>query len=80
MLTAKKFLHENERMEWNLTNHTPNADQIMMIEDVRSWAKKFAKAVIASCPPSRELSLALSAIEQATTNAVAAIARAEVTV
>lgn len=78
-IEAKKFTDASAQLEWNLTNHTPNAEQVMMIEDVRRWCKKAGFAIIASCPPGRERSMAITALEDACMHAVAAIARAEVT-
>ncbi len=62
---------------WNLTNHTPTVDGIKKIEKIRSAAKLFAEVMIDNCPTSRDLSLALTAMEEATFHANAAIARNE---
>lgn len=62
---------------WNLTNHKPTAEGIEKIEKVRAAAKAFAEVMIENCPTSRDLSLALTSMEEATFHANAAIARNE---
>jgi hypothetical protein len=60
---------------WNLTNHTPTEEGIKKIEKIRSAAKLFAEVMIDNCPTSRDLSLALTSMEEATFHANASIAR-----
>lgn len=62
---------------WNLTNHKPTAEGIEKIEAVRAGAKEFVDILLANCPTSRDLSLALTALEEATFHANASIARNE---
>lgn len=65
-------------MEWNLTNHPPKHDITKMrMEKVRADALNLAYSIIDNCPESREQSLALTKLEEATMQAVAALARHE---
>lgn len=67
---------ELERTCKNLTNQTPDEDQIARIEGLREVAKLFAEKIYEATPRrSRERSLALTNLEQTTMWAVAAIAR-----
>lgn len=62
-------------LEHNLTNHTPSADVAKKMEEVRAAAKELGKAIVTLCPDSREASLSLTNLEQATMWAMAALAR-----
>lgn len=64
-----------EKIEHNLTNHTPSAKGITAIENLRRAAKNFSYAVAAESKQSREQSLALTHIEEALFWANAAVAR-----
>lgn len=68
-----------DRLERSLTNTTPNADQIERIELTRQVAKALGKAIIENAPSSRERSLALTHLEDATMWAVKAIVMEEQT-
>lgn len=60
----------------NLSLHPPrDADTGSRMDTVRASAMGFASALIDVCPESRELSLALTALEEATQWAIGAIAR-----
>lgn len=76
MLRTRVITDAHQRVEWNLTNHTPAPEQIVRIEALRESMKAAAHAVVSQCPESREKALALTAIEEATMWAVAAVARA----
>lgn len=65
----------HDRMEHDLTNHPPTPEQVERMERLRDHAKGFAHELINSCPPGRELSVALTSVEQACMYGVAAIAR-----
>lgn len=65
-----------DRVEYNLTNHTPGPEQIEQIEHLREAAKRLGFAIVNACPAGREQSIALTALEETTMWAVAAIARA----
>lgn len=71
-IDAAKKINEN-----NFTYHSPSGDQPMRYELIRNFGKEFANALIVSCPNSRELSLALTKIEEAVMWANASIARNE---
>lgn len=65
-----------EQLERNLTNHPPTSDDtIRYMEHIREVAKLCGTAIITTCPPSRERSLAITNLEQTTMWAIAAIAR-----
>ena len=61
------------QLERNLTNHTPDGRQIAAIEQIRRVAKDFGKDIIVFCPPGRERSLALTALEDTVMRAVQSI-------
>ena len=67
---AKKLAH-------NFTYHKPKDDQPERYESIRATALVLAKKMCALCPPSRELSLALTKLEEAIMWANASIARGE---
>ena len=62
-------------IEWNMTNHTPTPTQIESIEEIRDAFKEVGELIAYRCPASRELSLAVTNLEQALMWAVASIAR-----
>jgi len=68
---------DSKTLENNFKYHTPKEDQAVRYENVRDAAKEFAKTLVALCPPSRELSVALTELETAVMWANAAIARNE---
>lgn len=61
------------RIERSLTNHTPSAERIDLIEDVRGLGKELAAEIIGAATPSRERSLALTHLEETVMWAVKAI-------
>jgi hypothetical protein len=63
------------RVENGLSYHPmTDAEQGARYESNRLAAKKFAKTIMGNCPPSRELSLAITNLQQALMWANAAIA------
>lgn len=54
--------------------HAPTEDQIPKYERVRAAARVFALALLDDCPPSRELSMALSHVQEGVMCANASIA------
>jgi len=68
---------EIRRLEKDFTYHPPKADQVPRYEAVRDLAKAFAGVLMMNCPPSRERSLAMTALEEAVMWANASIARNE---
>lgn len=65
----------HEQVEWNMTNHAPNSEKVVAIEEVRNYFKQAAHTVISLVPFSREQSLALTKLEEGLMFAVAGIAR-----
>lgn len=59
------------------TYHAPTDDQVPRYEEIRHDARLYAERLVDLCPPSRELSLALTHLEQCVMFANAAIARRE---
>ena len=68
---------DSKKIEAAFTYHTPKADQPQRYVEVRDQAKALALKMTELCPPSRELSLALTNLEQAVMWANAGIARSE---
>lgn len=68
---------ERDRLENNFTSHPPFGGQSVRYEFIRDFCKQVAAIMCRLCPPSRELSLALTKIEEAVFWANAAIARNE---
>ena len=68
---------EITELNTRFTYHTPFGDQTSRYEDIRRWGYNFASALDATCPESRELSLAITKIEEAVFWANASIARRE---
>lgn len=67
----------NPELEKRFTYHAPKLDQPERYELIRKYAKEFAYAIDLMCPDSREKSLALTNLEQASMWANASIARNE---
>lgn len=65
------------RIANDFTYHAPHGDQDERYVAIRNACKGLALLMASACPESRELSLALTAIEQASFYANAAIARNE---
>lgn len=68
---------EIEKISNNFTYHAPFGDQPKRYEFLRNQARKLAQNFCSLCPPSRELSLALTKLEEAVFWVNAAIARNE---
>lgn len=68
---------DEKRLNNNFTYHAPKETQPERYEMIRTEAKNFASNLMRNCPPSRELSLALTALEDAVMWANASIARNE---
>lgn len=64
-------------LEKNFTYHPPKEGQPEKYQSIRRQAHDFAEYLQANCPASRELSLALTNLEQAVMWANASIARNE---
>ena len=61
----------------NFMYHSPKGSQPARYEAIRAYGKTFAEMVQASCPDSREKSVAFTKIEEAVMWANASIARNE---
>ena len=68
---------EKARLDKDFTYHPPKADQVPRYNVIRNCAGTFAAVLLENCPPSRERSLALTALEEAVMWANASIARNE---
>jgi hypothetical protein len=67
----------NEQIENNFRYHAPKEGQPARYMSIRDLAKVLAHHIDATCPDSREKSLALTKLEEAVMWANAAIARNE---
>ena len=68
---------DEKRLDNDFVYHAPKPDQIPRYEQIRNAGKELAHLLLTLCPPSRELSLALTHIETANFYANASIARNE---
>ena len=68
---------QQQRLDNNFTYHAPKDGQADRYVLLRNTAKTYAEAILKYTPPSREQSLALTALEEAVMWANAAIARNE---
>lgn len=68
---------DKNALENNFQYHAPKDGQAERYEEIRDIAKQMAYSLVSFCPPSRELSLALTNLEQAVFWANASIARNE---
>lgn len=68
---------EREKLENNFSYHSPKGDQNKRYELIRHGAKQLCWVLLRLCPESRELSLAITALEEAVMWANASIARSE---
>ena len=68
---------ERERFSKDFTYHAPKIDQIGRYQDIRDRAGLLAVFLFETCPRSRELSLAVTHLEEMVFWANAAIARNE---
>lgn len=69
--------HQKDVIDWAFTYHPPKGDQAERYERLRNGGRDLANLAASLCPPSRELSLAMTNLEQAIMWANAAIARNE---
>lgn len=68
---------DEKKINNNFKYHTPKEDQAERYEKIRDTAKELAFLLTTICPPSRELSVALTELETAVMWANASIARNE---
>lgn len=71
----RKRLHE--RVERDFTYHAPTPEKARQYERLRNGFRAMAHELVDTCPPGRELSLALTKLEEANMIANAGIARSE---
>jgi len=64
-----------ERVDNDFRYHAPTPEQIKVYANVRSGALALALHLIEVCPPTRELYMALTKLEECVMHANAAIAR-----
>ena len=55
---------DQAKIDKNFVYHPPKPDQIPRYEEIRSRAKEFAQFLVETCPSSRELSLALTHLQE----------------
>lgn len=67
----------NDELTKRFTYHAPKDDQNKRYAEVRRWAHEYATWLAEFCPESRELSLALTKLEECVFWANASIARNE---
>ncbi len=68
---------DRNKLSKNFTYHAPKPGQPERYEAIRAKAKELAETLTVSCPPSRELSVAITELETAVMWANASIARNE---
>lgn len=68
---------DHQEIETRFTYHKPQGDQAIKYESIRAQAKTLAGWIAEWCPESRELSLAITKLEECVMWANAAIARRE---
>ena len=68
---------EIARVAKDFTYHSPKEDQFPRYHEIRETAAAVAAGLMQNCPPSRERSLALTALEECVMWANASIARNE---
>lgn len=80
-MTLNLPYHLDERRKADLANrydyHRPKNGQAERYEEIRLRCKEMAEFLVCACPPGRELSRALTALDDVMFNANAAIARGE---
>lgn len=65
------------RITNDFSYHAPKGDQHERYQAIRDFQKKFAEMLVSNCPESRELSIALTHLEEVGFYANASIARNE---
>lgn len=68
---------DKKKIEIAFTYHAPHGDQPERYVEIRDAAKALALLLVVRCPSSRELSLAITHLEECVMFANAAIARGE---
>jgi hypothetical protein len=76
-MKTDKLLEFLEELENRFTYHAPHGDQAERYVQIRDQAKSLARSLATLCPESRELSLALTKLDEVVFWANASIARRE---
>lgn len=66
-----------DRIENDFTYHPPRADQVPKFVRIRNDAREMAHRLVAQCPEGRELSTALTKLDEVVFWANASIARSD---
>jgi hypothetical protein len=74
---ANTYTVNGPAIEKSFTYHAPNPKQVLQYEKLREEAKKLAYIIAATCPDSREKSLAMTKLEEAIMFANKAVAHEE---
>lgn len=69
------MLLDDKEIVVRFSYHSPNPEQFELYEDIRAFARRYAQLLTNFCPESRELSLAITKLEEVVFWANAAIAR-----
>jgi hypothetical protein len=69
MTLEEKIQELNE----SFTNQPPDEEQIRKIESIREYYKKTGEAILRNCPISRNLSIAITALEESLHRAIKSI-------
>ena len=69
MTLEEKIQELNE----SLTNQSPDEEQIKKIESIRESYKKTGESILRNCPNSRNLSIAITALEESLHRAIKSI-------
>ncbi len=77
MITYEPSEKDKKNIDNNFRYHAPKDGQTEKYEEIRAQAKALAEKLVTLCPPSRELSLALTELETSVMWANASIARNE---
>lgn len=77
MINYEPSEKDKKNIDNNFRYHAPKDGQPEKYEEIRAQAKALAEKLVTLCPPSRELSLALTELETAVMWANASIARNE---
>lgn len=77
MITYEPSEKDKKNIDNNFRYHAPKDGQPEKYEEIRAQAKALAEKLVKLCPPSRELSLALTELETSVMWANASIARNE---
>jgi hypothetical protein len=66
-----------DRLVWDLAYHAPDNDAVLLHGRLREAAMAFGFVILDACPEGRELSSALTKLEECLFHANAAVARRE---